>query len=527
MNFLNEIGREGSASSPYIIENYIIDATSSHGISIQNITKNLIIRECDIQDGFDNGKFGIYLSNSSNILIHDNHFTSNYYAVMLFKSTIINITNNVISQAGIYFNDSNECSLSYNEFNRANSATGGVWLQNSDNNLIQFNEIKDLEYRKGICLFDSHYNILNANKISNIYMEHAIDIRRSHSNIITSNQINKSVWISAIYLHESQKAHIENNYIYENGGMGILLYYSDFFNITGNIIRFNLDSGICVDHTMESSLTFNLVTDNDGFGIHLLSFINLFLEGNEGIIGYGDDIPPETDPIITSDSSTITPPSTSTSSSNTSSSSISQSIEESRPSWVELFLIFTTFFVIFILISLVSSKKDQSNENLNNQEVEELEYSLDKTVENNNMENWEIESIFNDNVSDSPIIEELEPRNRIETKLLSPELDIKANIQPQISSDHEIHISTQKHLLGNFKDILNEKRKIEIPILASLLNISEKELLLNLVSWSRIIPFKIENGIIEMEILSNFIGLLDKQFQDWTKKGPNDKKMEK
>ena len=62
---------DGSISNPYIIENWDIDASVSHGIYIENTNVYFVIKNCVIHDGKDNYN-GVCLYNVTTDLRADN-----------------------------------------------------------------------------------------------------------------------------------------------------------------------------------------------------------------------------------------------------------------------------------------------------------------------------------------------------------------------------------------------------------------------------------------------------------------------
>jgi len=70
----------GQSNDPYIIEGYNIDASTAHGIVIDNTDAYLIIRDCIIENGSfinDNYFFGIHLFSCSNVKIINNTVSNN------------------------------------------------------------------------------------------------------------------------------------------------------------------------------------------------------------------------------------------------------------------------------------------------------------------------------------------------------------------------------------------------------------------------------------------------------------------
>lgn len=120
----------GSSTNPYIIENYMINATSSgtDGLLINNTNQHFILRNCSIFGATISGKVGIRLENVTNAtltnnilynnsngiglnLCHDNIINNNsiqnhsYLGIFLVDSCYSNtIANNTIYNNGLYGN---------------------------------------------------------------------------------------------------------------------------------------------------------------------------------------------------------------------------------------------------------------------------------------------------------------------------------------------------------------------------------------------------------------------------------------
>ena len=72
---------DGTYESPYIIENFTIDASTANGIAIFNTKAYLIIRNCTVSNGSIPGTYGMYLSNVTNVNITDNELNWNYNGI--------------------------------------------------------------------------------------------------------------------------------------------------------------------------------------------------------------------------------------------------------------------------------------------------------------------------------------------------------------------------------------------------------------------------------------------------------------
>lgn len=150
----------GTEGDPYIIEGYIITATSFFGISIYGTTKYFIIRNCYIIEA---SYTGISIRNVADgtATVSNNTCNNNYYyGIRLDDSSSSTVENNICSNNGdngihLYFSDSstvanNTC---------INNNYRGIWLSYSDfcvvtNNLLQENE------GYGVYLRSSSYNNL-------------------------------------------------------------------------------------------------------------------------------------------------------------------------------------------------------------------------------------------------------------------------------------------------------------------------------------------------------------------------------
>ncbi len=81
------VTEDGSQSNPYVIQNYVINATTANGIDIEDTTANLVIQNCVVENGSAFPYyFGIYLSNTSNVNIIYNTLSNNYDGMELYQA---------------------------------------------------------------------------------------------------------------------------------------------------------------------------------------------------------------------------------------------------------------------------------------------------------------------------------------------------------------------------------------------------------------------------------------------------------
>ncbi len=154
-------GGNGTKDNPYIIENWVIDATNKgNGIYISNTRAYFIIRNCAIYNSSGNSLpyFGwgdIHLSNVKNGIIENNLCSKgSWYGISLYQSShIILRKNNILKNnyAGIYiynssFNTVIENYISENKY--------GLFISfHSGNNEINRNKIIENE-NYGVAIWD-------------------------------------------------------------------------------------------------------------------------------------------------------------------------------------------------------------------------------------------------------------------------------------------------------------------------------------------------------------------------------------
>ncbi len=178
---------DGTAGNPYIIKDYIIDASSSHGIYIVSTDVYFIIE---------------------NVFVSNGH--SSYSGIMLY-----------IVENGLLRN------------NTANNNDDGFYLKYSDNNIL-INNIAT-NNQNGFSLSESSYNTITNNSASN-NQDNGVLFYYSSSNTLKDNIVNHNQY--GIYLSDS-----DSNNIAENSGnynqYGMYLYSSDNNIISDNILMNN------------------------------------------------------------------------------------------------------------------------------------------------------------------------------------------------------------------------------------------------------------------------------------------------
>lgn len=135
------VAGSGTASNPYIIENWSIGAENANGIEIRNTTAYFVVRNCHVRDGGDLHD-GIYLENVRNGRIDSVKSESNFVGINVSYSSNIAIENSIASNNlfGISVSDSSgnviiNCTASKNLWQ-------GIFLDNSSGNIVANSKIE-------------------------------------------------------------------------------------------------------------------------------------------------------------------------------------------------------------------------------------------------------------------------------------------------------------------------------------------------------------------------------------------------
>ncbi|MFX1286070.1 MAG: nitrous oxide reductase family maturation protein NosD [Promethearchaeota archaeon] len=253
---------EGTPASPYIIENFIINASTAFGIEIRFTDAYLIIQNCLIEGGAKdgNGSFpritpvGILLNNTAHVTIRNNLLPNNPFGIYLWKSTnntlsgnsliynfygiaLVNSSNNILSEnsgykniAGIGLFFLNKNTLLGNSINNKtllgnseNECLNGIYLYSSGDNLLSGNKVRYNGW-VGIWLDCSKNNTLLGNSVNNnkvsgnstIYNGNGIYLANSSSNILSGNNVSYNYWVGIGLIFSSNNNTIYFNDIYGN-----------------------------------------------------------------------------------------------------------------------------------------------------------------------------------------------------------------------------------------------------------------------------------------------------------------------
>lgn len=255
----------GTENDPYIIENWAIDASTGHGIWIQNTTAHFIIRNCLVKNGdygiylknvvsgrvencvFSNNSNGIYLSSSSNNLISNNTCSSNGYGIILYHSSSNTFSNNIFEDCGIWI--------------------GGYTVSHFNSHVMENNTVngKPLYYyadNTGIVVPADAGQVILAN-CSNMTIENinasntsvGVKIAFTENSLVKNNILSNNAW-SSINLYSSSSNILDNNTC-SNNYFGICLSFSSNNNTLSNNTCSNNHRGIYLQWSSSNNTIFH------------------------------------------------------------------------------------------------------------------------------------------------------------------------------------------------------------------------------------------------------------------------------
>jgi parallel beta-helix repeat protein len=223
-------GGSGTASDPYIIEGWDINAATANGIEIRNTRAYFTIRDVTVHDGTPNNYWGIRLQNVTHGIVTNVTSTNNVGLVSLSEVSNTKVQNNTATNVG-YIDVASD----------------------SHNNVIAFNNLQMIG-------FDGDYNDIIGNTVIN--WGNAVGGGGKFNNII-GNKISSSAWYGLIVWGGGSNNTIFGNDVW-GGAEAIALDEAYGNNITGNRVH-NSNAGITMVYGMPASGNYivgNIIEDN-------------------------------------------------------------------------------------------------------------------------------------------------------------------------------------------------------------------------------------------------------------------------
>lgn len=241
----------GVANDPYILANWNITSSPTHGIFIDGTTKHFRIENCWI---VSSNNHGICVSN-----------------VPTGTTTIINNTCNGNTDSGIGLYYSVFSTIANNTCNKNRDA--GVYLWDCDGSILT-NNICNSNNMNGIGLYGSGFSTLvNNTCIGNSWV--GIYFSGSGSSTLVNNTCSSN-GIFGISLYICSFSILINNTCSNNNDDAIILRSSGFSTLVNNTCDSNGRCGFYLEFSDNNSIVWNTILNNGYYGVSL----NLFSENN-------------------------------------------------------------------------------------------------------------------------------------------------------------------------------------------------------------------------------------------------------
>ena len=215
------------------------------------------------------GYHGIYLYESANNIIRDNHFKNCYESISLYFSQLNNISyNSVIGGDGIHIRGSWNNTIT--NCNISNTDNGIYVYDDGGGNFAKHNTIINniaLNNQCGIHLYCTDNNTVKNNNAS-LNDRYGIELRYSSNNTIANNMALSNDWESILISWDSDNNIITNNNA-SSSGYGIFINDCSNNTVSSNHMSDNI-YGIAIDepHSINNTIFENDISSNE-YGIYV------------------------------------------------------------------------------------------------------------------------------------------------------------------------------------------------------------------------------------------------------------------
>jgi parallel beta-helix repeat protein len=262
--------RDGSATLPFLIENYFINYPSTSGISIKDTTLHFEMRNIIVNNSFSTTHGAVHFERVINGNIKGVYALYSSYGFYVQNSddlTLTNCTSYGNSEFGFTTTDSNN--IVYDLINSTYNGNNGIQIERSANIVIINSNIVE----NGILVLDSPQT-----SITNIYLSgYNLSVIDSGSTVISDSVISDILDIASSY---------------EN--MGIYIENSSNTNIINNVIK-NINESIVLSGNPNATGIKTVLSDNISIIDNVITNISAFSVAGEnsfayGVSGFGNNI---------------------------------------------------------------------------------------------------------------------------------------------------------------------------------------------------------------------------------------------
>jgi parallel beta-helix repeat protein len=224
----------GTEADPFVISDWIINATDSNGIDISGTKLYFVIARVELRGPSDD--VGVNVDEAENVIVKDSRMTSWWFGAYAFLSSNLEFTNNTVvgNQYGIQLEACSNNQLLDNKFEKNGQL--GIFLR-GPNNILRGNSV--IRNGWGGINVDGTAGSVNANQIeNNVVSDNAvfgIGIWRAANNVLRNNTVVNNQGVGIVLTDDCTQNTIEANTVSGNGGSGIILVDGS----SGNTIRQN------------------------------------------------------------------------------------------------------------------------------------------------------------------------------------------------------------------------------------------------------------------------------------------------
>jgi parallel beta-helix repeat protein len=237
-----ECARAGSGTErdPYVISNWVINASGSAGIRIFGTNSYFTIERVQVQG--DNLSIAINLDQVENGRIEESFISDNFIAAYVLQSSNLQFINNTIENNtyGIQLEVSSNNRVSSNHFNQISEVA--IFVRGPDNS-VTGNTVRGAF---GAINIDgtgggANDNLVEQNSVSNT-TTYGIGVWRAVRTIVRGNLVTRNQGVGVTLADGSSNNTVEENQVTENKGGGIVLAEQTSYNsIRGNTAKGNGD----------------------------------------------------------------------------------------------------------------------------------------------------------------------------------------------------------------------------------------------------------------------------------------------
>ncbi len=268
----------GTSTDPFVIEGWEIDASSAHGILIQNTRAHFVIRDVRVHSGgatrdgiflfgvangrienavLSNNWHGVRVQGSDAIAVSGGSFQMNVFGLHLAQATNVSVTGNTFSSDGVFMSGSDVAHFASHSIASDNLVNGRL-----------------VRYEKNCSGLDVEGAILGQLLVANctgIRVQGlavsdttvAVEIAFADRVVLRSNQFTGNLY--GAYIQNVANATLEENRFAGNDADGLQMAEAVGVAITDNVAQSNGGTGISVANAM-ARIEDNSVTGN-GVGV--------------------------------------------------------------------------------------------------------------------------------------------------------------------------------------------------------------------------------------------------------------------